>query len=336
MAGRKWVVDPARGGRYDRGMNTVAHLERQILELHGSLGLRTTLERAAKLGELLARVKESLPHGEFGAWMHRLPFTPRAGQMYIQIFAHAGNAKFVSDLSLTQFLRTIRRATKPRLKPAPEAVAGVTDDARVYRADCRKFCWGDHGQADVLACDPPWSRPEVYEWIPRFAAEHLRDGGLVFCLCGVVDLPARMETLTRPGILRYWHTLAMVYDDMRSMKPMNGLSPAWRPVILLTKGEREKPRGAVTSDVYTVRSHHSVGRVKQLHPWQQPLQPFVHWYSRLAPKGSTFFVPWVGSGTEMIAALRAGHRAVGTEIDPATFRIARKRIRDEAAPQPET
>src|SRR5207248_925673 len=94
-------------GKYHCGMTSLAHLERQILELHGGLSLRPTLEKAAKLGEFLHEVKQTLPHGDFLPWVKRLPFTPRTAQTYILCFQHSGNTKFPSHLTIDGFVRWV-------------------------------------------------------------------------------------------------------------------------------------------------------------------------------------------------------------------------------------
>lgn len=308
--------------------NEVQRLEAQILELHSGLGLRTTLEKASKLGELLTQVKQAMP-GEFSAWCKRLPFSPRSARVYMQVFAGAeqwqrtaANARLTVD----QFVRLIHRATKDRVAPAPPDTAAIVPEAAVHLADCRRFRWP--GVADVVAADPPWKSEGdwAYDWLPEFCSRHLREGGLALVQCGVIDLAKRLEQLTRSGVLQYCWTLAMAYEDVRSMKPVSGLAPAWRPIIMLSRGKRDVPPRAVCCDVFTVRGGKAV---KTAHGWQQPLEPFVHWYSKLIDRGSTIFVPFVGAGTELVACRRAHCLGVGTEVDPATFRIARKRVREE-------
>ncbi|MCE9566995.1 MAG: DUF3102 domain-containing protein [Planctomycetes bacterium] len=304
-------------------MTSLAHLERQILDLHGGLSLRPSLEKAVKLGEFLSEVKQSLPHGEFLPWVRRLPFTPRTAQTYILCFQHSGNAKFPSHLTIDGFVRWVRKATRRTPAPAPDRLARIVPSASVYRGDCRTFSWP--GECDVIAADPPWLEHEHYDWLGEFAGKHLRPGGLAFVQCGVMDLADRLGRLTKSGHLRYCWTLAVVYEDVKAFKPVGGFAPAWRPVVVLSRGEREVSSRPLSADVFTVRNREVV---KTAHPWQQPLEPFVHWWSRIVVPGSRFFVPFVGSGTEMLAALHSGGTAVGTEIDSATLRIARKRCRE--------
>jgi site-specific DNA-methyltransferase (adenine-specific) len=47
--------------------------------------------------------------------------------------------------------------------------------------------------------------------------------------------------------------------------------------------------------------------------------------------GDTVLDPFVGTGSTMIAALRAERNSIGNEISPLYLRMARKRLQDEVA-----
>lgn len=68
----------------------------------------------------------------------------------------------------------------------------------------------------------------------------------------------------------------------------------------------------------------------KLHPNQKPIA-LMAWCLTFLP-GLTVLDPFVGSGTTGVAALRAGRRFIGIELDPSHFTIACKRI-DEAQRQ---
>jgi hypothetical protein len=50
-------------------MNDLDKMAEKIAELHATVRLLPTLETAAAIGELLAEVKASLPHGEWMPWL---------------------------------------------------------------------------------------------------------------------------------------------------------------------------------------------------------------------------------------------------------------------------
>ena len=57
-------------------------LEQRILQLHGALCVRTTVERAAAIGELLLEGKAVVGHGRFGTWLRQFPFSHRMACAY--------------------------------------------------------------------------------------------------------------------------------------------------------------------------------------------------------------------------------------------------------------
>ncbi|MDZ4688158.1 MAG: DUF3102 domain-containing protein [Planctomycetaceae bacterium] len=75
----------------------------EIVQLHGEIeqALRTSLDKAMRIGELLADVKATLPHGQFGTWCDQhLPFTARTATNYMRLHKNRDRLKSetVSDL----------------------------------------------------------------------------------------------------------------------------------------------------------------------------------------------------------------------------------------------
>jgi len=76
----------------------------EITKLHNEIAghLRTSLEKAIKIGELLAEQKENLKHGEFTPWVkEHLPFTDRTARSYMRLHREKDRLKTetVSDLT---------------------------------------------------------------------------------------------------------------------------------------------------------------------------------------------------------------------------------------------
>ena len=79
---------------------------------------------------------------------------------------------------------------------------------------------------------------------------------------------------------------------------------------------------------YTARS----GAGRNGHPTVKPLD-LVTWLCKITrpPTGGTVLDPFMGSGTTILAALAAGRRVVGIELEPKYIEIAENRIGDELA-----
>ncbi|WP_408953029.1 DNA methyltransferase [Lysobacter sp. Hz 25] len=63
------------------------------------------------------------------------------------------------------------------------------------------------------------------------------------------------------------------------------------------------------------------------HPTQKPLS-LMRWCVALAKGSDSILDPYMGSGTTGVAAVEAGRKFVGCEVDPAYFDIACRRIDD--------
>lgn len=93
----------------------------EIRRLHGEIidAARTTLDKALRIGELLADVKESLPHGQFGPWCAaHLPFTDRTARNYLRLHRERDRLKTETVSDLGEAYRLIA-GTAPR---SPESV----------------------------------------------------------------------------------------------------------------------------------------------------------------------------------------------------------------------
>lgn len=99
-------------------------------------------------------------------------------------------------------------------------------------------------------------------------------------------------------------------------------------IWISTKGvlriHRQKWRGVIRA------GEENCSRQKKLHPNQKPVALIAEIIEHLRlPSACTIADPFMGSGSTAIAALRAGHKFVGCEIDAEHFAMAVWRIRQE-------
>ncbi len=65
------------------------------------------------------------------------------------------------------------------------------------------------------------------------------------------------------------------------------------------------------------------------HPTQKPLRVLERMFAISGLQGGSCLIPFMGSGSEMVAALRYGMNPTGFETDPEYFDISRRRIEAE-------
>lgn len=62
------------------------------------------------------------------------------------------------------------------------------------------------------------------------------------------------------------------------------------------------------------------------HPTQKPIKVAERIITLSGFEGGTLLVPFVGSGTEMVAGLRSGMKVIGFELDKTYYELAKKRL----------
>lgn len=95
-------------------------------------------------------------------------------------------------------------------------------------------------------------------------------------------------------------------------------------------GDRLKEQGKQLRTVWDIPNNKDADeRAFGRHPTQKPLRLTERMLLIAGLKGGKLLVPFLGSGTEVIAGLRYGMESIGFEVDPNFFEIACKRIRLE-------
>lgn len=87
---------------------------RQIENMHGVVtdGVRVVFENAINIGEILCQQKKKLPHGEFTKWVDgNLPFTMRAAQNYMKLFA---NKDMLINANVSHLGQAYKLLTEPK------------------------------------------------------------------------------------------------------------------------------------------------------------------------------------------------------------------------------
>jgi site-specific DNA-methyltransferase (adenine-specific) len=304
-------------------------LEEQLASSISRLNLRPSLNQAADIGDLLLAAKLLLGHGKYLPWLKKMGVHKRTASDYTTIAIHRSKSKerLDSHLTLKQFFEILRTTRRKSLKSLREEerieIANLPGtpppSLTLAHADCKTFKFPKN--LDCITADPPWNDMEAYKWLDGFASSHLKPGGLLLVQCGTAHLDKVFALLPS---LNYLWTFAMVLPRIGTIIPGENIQfvAFWRPVIVLSKGQREK--GQSPMDVVQVKSEDEDG--KQWHEWQQPLKPWRYWLSCFLKPGELIADPFAGSATIGAVSHELQLRYIGTEIDQQNYRVARARL----------
>lgn len=175
-----------------------------------------------------------------------------------------------------------------------------------------------------MLTDPPYTNEALplFSDLGAFCARVLRPGRLLVCYAGKLALPEEIERLSEH--LRYvWPGVVLQPGRHTSIRAYR-FRAAFRQVLFFSAGPYE-PRGWVQDTVLSTKVP-----AKDLHPWQQALEPFSKLVENCSRRGEVVCDPFVGSGTTGVAALRAGRQFIGCDIDPRAVSTAVKRLGTES------
>jgi hypothetical protein len=304
----------------------LAEIERRLVDLHQAINLRPTLERAAEIGDLLIAAKEQIPHGEWWPWLKLHGLRPRTAWDYVSVARHRlANPWPATDLGIKEFFLYMRSAKKLEIRHERqrerERLAnemGVLPDAiHLKNIDCRKFPWPN--EIDLICADPPWHDLSTYKWLAEFASKNLRESGILLAQCGQPNLHDVLPILART--LTYCWCLCLSYPNTRSSTSEGRFECGWKPVLMFYKGKR--PALTKMSDTHLVVADKNS---KSYHEWQQPTAAYQYWLSQMTTPGAIVADPFAGSGTIAVVCQALRLTYFGTEIDRASYRVARGRI----------
>lgn len=89
---------------------------KEINRLHREIAeaFQSSIGRAIRIGELLTEQKKALKHGEFLPWIEQnLPFTPKAAQNYMRVYAHREEVQALPDTTSAYRLLGMRKKEPP-------------------------------------------------------------------------------------------------------------------------------------------------------------------------------------------------------------------------------
>ena len=218
--------------------------------------------------------------------------------------------------------RMARLRREDEAREASEEKPTISDtDGAVPNIHCSDFRDLDlePGSVDLLLTDPPYGSEYLPLWddLGRFAAQTLKEGGVLAAYSGQTYLPEVMGALGEH--LRYWWMIAVVHRHGKPVVWPRRAMNAWKPVLVFTKG---KPECGLFRDAMLLGSADG----KEGHPWGQPSSEAEELVEAFTEPGDVVLDPFCGSGTVPMAAMALGRRAIACELSPTVHRAAVERI----------
>ncbi len=182
----------------------------------------------------------------------------------------------------------------------------------------------DSGSVDLILTDPPYLAHHVplYAELAAFAARVLKPGGLLVAYSGQYHLPAVMEHLATH--LRYVWTGALVMPGLNVQVRPRGVFTITKPVLMYSNGEYHPPFWF--RDTFISTAHE-----KDAHDWQQPIDASRFFIEQLSRPDWLVCDPFLGAGTNAVAALERGRRFIGCDVDAAAVAATLERLHELAA-----
>lgn len=218
-------------------------------------------------------------------------------------------------------------------------VRGIRKHA-VVAGDCVFDARAIPSQAvDSVVVDPPYgmkykglnnNRPAIlnderpFIWFLPEAYRVLKPGGALVCFCqwkGQEDFKRAIELA---GFKVMSH---VIWDRMQHGMGHTGCTfgPRHDVIWFAVKGSFRFPQGRPAS----VFQHANVAARSRAHSTQKPVSLMRQLIEAVTPKGGLVYDPCCGSGSTGVAAVRAGYRFIGMDLDPANVATAIRRIETE-------
>lgn len=211
------------------------------------------------------------------------------------------------------------RAHQVRLGVEPDDTVVEGPQWRIHCADLSKWVI-EENSVDCIITDPPYTTEGVplYGDLSELAARILKPSGLLFAYVGKLHL-LQSGTLLASELEYFW-TFDIVQASHPTRTPIRKIEGGHRPVLVFQKPPIKAKRWMNDTIVSTS------GPEKDLHRWQQSLPSMQELVERATRRGDLICDPFTGSGTTGVAAISLQRRFLGSEINPATAKIARDRM----------
>jgi hypothetical protein len=211
----------------------------------------------------------------------------------------------------------------PPTNPSPSPKIPELEPSGVVHGDFRNVAAQlPDDSVDMIFTDPPYDRATVpiYEDMARIARRILRPGASLITYIGHYAL-FDVGTIMTPYLKFWWPILLhMAGPGKHAQMKHHGVSVHSKPLLWFVKGTHGRSENFV-NDYFKQPSAE-----KDLHPWQQGVDPAKYYIDRICAESGMVFDPFCGSGTTALAARQTGRGWLTCDTDLESVKKARERL----------
>lgn len=235
----------------------------------------------------------------------------------------------------------IREVSEYRDEMAAVVAEAMALRPTVYRTDALSLLATlEDGSVDLIITDPPYATDIediaafAKSWVP-VAMQKLAKTGRAYICTGAypAELAAYATELLAIEGLKVGVPLVWTYNNTIGPAPTHDYKTNWQSIWHVYKEDAPPINSPLLTEKNTVHTISAPdGRHDgRLHAWQKPdelAQMLIR--HAMAKPGATVVDPFSGTGTFLIAASKAGHKAIGSEVSEDMIKIqAGRGIRHE-------
>ncbi|MGO9121233.1 MAG: DNA-methyltransferase [Desulfomonilaceae bacterium] len=246
----------------------------------------------------------------------------------IRVVKESGRELTSSDMATyAKAQRRIQERITKRAASLREAETVKADErVRVVHGDFRKVfveSTVQNDSVDLLLTDPPYLGKYLPLWgdLGKFAARVLKPGKLLVTYSGHYHLPEVIGLLSQH--LEYVWIAAIVYPSFPATVFDRRLKTSWKPALLFSKGKYEP----LENLEWFADRIEGDGRNKSHHKWEQGIGESEYFIENLTYEGDLVVDPFLGSGTNGLAAKRLQRRFLGCDVDENAVKTALYRLK---------
>lgn len=236
-------------------------------------------------------------------------------------------------LDFGKYLRRIREREDKREEAVAAANLVPSDEwVRVETGDFRTVLqYIPDDSVDLILTDPPYAKESLPLWedLGKVAARVLKTGRLLVAMSGHFYVPTVLRNLEKS--LTYVWIATMAFGGVPNTVYPYWLKSYGKPLLLFSKGKYDPIPDHWFKDLVD-----GDGMNKNNHPHQQGVSESRYLIETLTREGDIVVDPFLGSGTNGIAAKSLGRRFIGADIDVHATSEAKRRISETPLPVAKT